>query len=373
MELAEFVALENKVLAIAFALSVIFGAIARRTGFCTMGAVSDVYNMGSWTRMRVWGMAAGVAMIGFAVMSYLGWIRPLDTIYSAGRMNWLPAVVGGLLFGFGMVLASGCAHKTLVRIGEGNLKSLVVFVMMAIGAISAMWGFASALHVLTTNYGSFYIESGNLTPAWIASAFGWDASNIGLVMAIVIGGGLAAWAMSSAKFRASGDNLLAGLGIGLLIVAMWWVLGHMGYVAEHPDTLDSFYAGTASGSLQSFSFTSPIGRTLHLVMMTDLNQQIVLKVGVVTVLGVILGSFLHAILTRSFQWEGLYGEQDTALHIIGGLCMGVGGVVAGGCTVGQGVSGVSTLSGVSFIAVMGIMLGAIVGLRLQMWLLMRDE
>ena len=90
-------------------------------------------------------------------------------------------------------------------------------------------------------------------------------------------------------------------------------------------------------------------------------------------LGVIIGSFLHAIYSRTFQWEGLHGEQDTALHMIGGVCMGVGGVVAGGCTVGQGLSGVSTLSGESLIAVMGIMLGGVAGLRLQMWLLMRNE
>ena len=328
MELTEFVFLENKVLAISFVLSLIFGAIAQRTSFCTMGAVSDVYNMGSWTRMRVWGMAAGVAMLGFALMSYLGWIRPEDTIYSSGQMNWLSAVAGGLLFGFGMVLASGCVNKTLIRVGEGNLKSIVVFVMIGLGAYSAMWGLASALNMFTVKYGSFYIESGNLTPAWIASAFGLNAPTAGLVMAVLIGGGLTAWALWSPKFRSSSDNLLASIGIGLLVVALWWVIGHMGYVEEHPDTLESVYAGTTSGGVQSFSFTGPTARTIRLLIKTDPNQQIVLNVG---------------------------------------------GVVAGGCTVGHGLSGVSTLSGVSIIAVIGIMLGAVGGLRLQLWLLMRSE
>ncbi|MDH5355881.1 MAG: YeeE/YedE family protein [Gammaproteobacteria bacterium] len=372
-ELSEFVFLENKVLVAAFAISMIFGVIAQRTGFCTMGAISDVYNMGSWTRMRVWGTAAGTAMLGFALMSYLGWIRPADSIYSSGQMVWLAALVGGLLFGFGMVLASGCANKTLVRVGEGNLKSLVVFVMLGLGAYSAMWGLASALRVYTVEYGTLNLESGNLISAWVASALGFNPLSAGLIMAVLVGGGMIAWALWSPKFRSSNKHLLAGFGIGTVIVAMWWVIGDMGYVAEHPDTLESVYAGTASGRMQSFSFTGPVARTLHLLVATDLGQEIVIKLGVVTILGVILGSFLHALYSRTFEWEGFGGTQDTALHIVGGLLMGIGGVTAGGCTVGQGLSGVSTLSAVSFIAVFGIMLGAVGGLRLQMWLLMRGD
>ncbi|MBF9059630.1 YeeE/YedE family protein [Rhodobacterales bacterium HKCCSP123] len=373
MDMAEYVALENTVLVLAFVLSLMFGVIAQRTSFCTMGAVSDVYNMGSWTRMRVWGMAAGVAMLGFGVMSYFGWIRAADTIYSAGALNWLAALGGGLLFGFGMVLASGCANKTLIRIGEGNLKSVVVFIMIALGATSAMWGLSSVLYTFAVDHGTRYTENGTLMSAWIAPAAGLDSGTVGLAMAVVIGGGLTAWALSSKKFRSSANNLLAGFGIGLLIVAMWWVIGHLGYVEEHPDTLDAVYAGTAAGGMQSFSFTSPIARSLYLVTMTDPTRPLLISVGVLTVVGVIIGSFLHALYSRTFQWEGLNGEQDTALHMIGGTCMGVGGVIAGGCTVGQGLSGVSTLSGESFIAVAGIMLGGVVGLRLQMWLLMRNE
>jgi uncharacterized membrane protein YedE/YeeE len=373
MEMAEYIALENTVLALAFVLSLMFGAIAQRTSFCTMGAVSDVYNMGSWTRMRVWGMAAGVAMLGFGLLSYLGLIRSADTIYSAGSLNWLAAVGGGLLFGFGMVLASGCANKTLIRIGEGNLKSVVVFIMIALGATSAMWGLSSVLYSFAVDHGTRFTENGTLVSAWIAPSAGLDTDTVGLVLAVMIGGGLTAWALASKKFRSSANNLLAGAGIGLLVVGMWWVIGHLGYVEVHPDTLDTVYAGTAAGGMQSFSFTSPIARSLYLLTMTDPTRPLLISVGVLTVLGVIIGSFLHAIYSRTFQWEGLHGEQDTALHMIGGVCMGVGGVVAGGCTVGQGLSGVSTLSGESLIAVMGIMLGGVAGLRLQMWLLMRNE
>jgi len=127
MEIAELNSLQSTVLWAAFAVSLAFGFIAQRTHFCTMGAISDIVNMGSWVRMRMWGMAVGVAMLGFHLMAWLGWIDPSKTIYASGRIIWLSALTGGALFGFGMVLASGCGSKTLVRIGGGSLKSLVVF------------------------------------------------------------------------------------------------------------------------------------------------------------------------------------------------------------------------------------------------------
>lgn len=179
-----------------------------------------------------------------------------------------------------------------------------------------------------------------------------------------------AWAMVNRKFRSSANNLLAGLGIGVLIVAMWWVIGNMGFVPEHPDTLEPAYLGTAAGKMQALSFTSPMARTLDWVISYD--DTTLLTLGVVSVIGVVLGSFAYSVYSRSFQWEGFHGTQDTALHIVGGSCMGIGGVTAGGCTVGQGLSGLSTLSVISMIAVVGIMLGAIMGLHLQRWLLMRD-
>jgi uncharacterized membrane protein YedE/YeeE len=85
-----------------------------------MGAISDVVSFGDWTRMRQWGMAVGVAMIGFSILAYGGWINPSRSIYAATRWLWLSALVGGFLFGFGMVLGSGCGSKTLVRIGSGQ-------------------------------------------------------------------------------------------------------------------------------------------------------------------------------------------------------------------------------------------------------------
>jgi uncharacterized protein len=369
MDMSQFTALESQVLWASFGACVVFGAVAQRTNFCTMGAISDIYNMGSWGRMRMWGMAVGVAMIGFALMAWAGWINPARTIYSAARVPWLSAVVGGGMFGLGMVLASGCGSKTLVRIGEGSLKSLVVFFVMGLGAYATMRGLTGLWKSSTVDQFGFELKGGNALPLWLSGSLGIDAASAGLGLGLLVGGALIAWAVADGRFRSSANSWLAGLGIGGTIAFMWWLIGDYGFVPEHPETLDSTYVGTANGGLQALSFTSPMARTLDYVILYDSSKRVTL--GVVSVLGVVVGALAYALYNRSFRWEGFHGTQDTASHIIGAALMGVGGVTAGGCTVGQGLSGISTLAVTSMIAVAGIMLGAVLGLRLQMWLIMR--
>jgi uncharacterized protein len=370
MDIADFQKLQTLVLWAAFAASLLFGFIAQRTQFCTMGAVSDIVNMGSWTRMRMWGMAVGVAMIGFYGMGWLGWIDTGKTIYASGRIVWLSAIVGGMLFGFGMVLASGCGSKTLVRIGTGSLKSLVVFFVMGFAAFATLRGFLAVLRVNTVDLVAFDIASGGTLPMWLAQATGMASPTTGLWAALLIGGALMAWALASADFR-NANNLLAGLGLGSVIALMWWISGHLGFVPEHPETLDAVYLATNSGRMESLTFTAPMAYTLDwLIHFSDTSK--VLTLGVVSVAGVVVGAFVEALMSRSFRWEGFRNTKDTALHLAGAACMGVGGVTALGCTVGQGLSGLSTLSLTSAIAVAGIMAGAWLGFRFQMWLLERE-
>jgi uncharacterized membrane protein YedE/YeeE len=363
-------ALKNEVLWAAFAVSIAFGFIAQRTHFCTMGAISDVVNMGSWTRLRMWGMAVGVAAIGFYGMAWLGWIDADKSIYTSGRIMWLSATVGGLLFGFGMVLASGCGSKTLVRIGAGSLKSLVVFFVMGVFAFITLRGVFAVWRVNTLDQVSFQIPAGGALPQWVSAGLGMNAGVAGLLVALLVGGVLIAWALADREFR-SGNNLLGGVGLGLVIVAMWWVSGHLGFVAEHPETLEPVYLASNTGRMESLTFTAPLAYTLDwLIFYSDTSK--VLTFGVITVAGVVVGAFAQAVMERSFLWEGFSSTQDTALHLVGAACMGVGGVTALGCTIGQGLSGLSTLSLTSVIAVAGIGLGAVIGLRFQIWLLERE-
>lgn len=369
MDLAALQQQHSTVLWAAFAVATAFGFIAQRSHFCTMGAVSDIVNMGSWTRMRMWAAAVAVAMIGFHTMAWLGWIDATQTIYSPARVIWLSALVGGLLFGFGMVLASGCGSKTLVRIGGGSLKSLTVFLVMGFAAYATLSGVFAVLRVNTVDAVAFSMPASASLPLWLGHVAGLDASLVGLVMGWMVGLGLLVWSLASSEFRTAG-NLLGGVGLGLCIAAMWWVTGHLGFVPEHPETLEAVYLATDTGRMESFSFTAPMAYTVDwLILFSDSSN--VLTTGVVAVAGVVLGSLLQSLLDRSFRWEGFRGTQDTALHIAGAVCMGVGGVTALGCTVGQGLSGLSTLSVTSVIAVAAIVAGAVLGFRFQMWLLER--
>ncbi|MCB2017749.1 MAG: YeeE/YedE family protein [Hydrogenophaga sp.] len=370
MELAEFQQLKTTVLLAAFAVSLLFGFIAQRTQFCTMGAISDIINMGSWTRMRMWAMAVGIGMIGFYGMGWLGWVDTSQSIYTDSRIIWLSAVVGGLLFGFGMVLASGCGSKTLVRIGTGSLKAVVVFFVMGFAAFATLRGVFAVVRVNTLDKVGFDLAAGGALPMWLNHFLGWSPAIAGLVSALVVGGGLVVWALWSAEFRTS-NGLLGGAGLGLVVVLTWWISGHLGFVPESPETLAPVYLGSNSGRMESLTFTAPMAYTINwLIMFSDANN--VLTFGVVTVIGVVLGALVQSLLAGNFRWEGFRSTQDTALHIGGAMCMGIGGVTAMGCTVGQGLSGLSTMSLTSVIAVAGIVAGAALGIRFQLWLLDRE-
>jgi uncharacterized membrane protein YedE/YeeE len=371
MEIPTLNALTTQVLWAAFIASVFFGAIAQRTHFCTMGAISDIFNMGDWTRMRMWGMAVGVAMIGFYLLAATGLIDPAKTLYASNRFIWLSALVGGLLFGFGMVLASGCGSKTLVRIGGGSLKSVVVFIVMGVAAFATLKGITAVLRVDTVDRVSIDFASNAALPNWLGNALGTSSVSAGLILALVLGLGLIIWALLGRDFVRF-DNLLAGFGLGAVIAAMWWISGHLGYVAEHPETLQEAFLATNSGRAEALSFVSPVAFTIDWVMFFS-DKAKVLTIGIVAVLGVVAGSAAYALASRNFRWEGFRDAEDTANHLIGAVLMGVGGVTAIGCTVGQGLSGLSTLSATSFVAVAAIMAGAVLALKYQVWRLEKSS
>ena len=371
MQPSDLSTLTAQVLWAAFILSAVFGAIAQRTHFCTMGAVSDVVNMGDWSRMRQWGMAIGVAIIGFAVLVFTNTLDPAKTLYASTRWLWLSAAVGGGLFGFGMVLASGCGSKTLVRIGGGSLKSLVVFVVMGVAAFATLKGVTAMLRVSTVDQVTINMIANNDLATWTSGLFGTKPGLMALIWGLLIGGGLLAWAL--AGFLRSDDvfnNLLAGLGIGGVVVAMWWVSGKLGYVPEHPETLQEAFLGTSSGRAEAMSFVAPVAHTLDWLMFFS-DKSKVLTFGVVSVVGVVTGSALYALVSRTFRWEGFGGTEDVANHLAGATLMGVGGVTAMGCTVGQGLSGISTLNLTSFVAVAAIVAGAVAAFKYQIWRLER--
>jgi uncharacterized protein len=369
MPTPDLAAMAARVLGLAFLLSFAFGAIAQRTHFCTMGAVSDAVTMGDFTRLRQWALAAAVAMIGFWLLAFAGQVDPAKTLYASNRFIWLSALVGGAMFGFGMVLGSGCGSKTLVRIGGGNLKSLVVFLVIGIAAFATLKGITAVARVATVD--RVAIESIAASAVWarLAATFGLKNELAGLLAALGLGGALALWALRGPGFLGF-DNLLAGLGIGGVIAAMWWTTGHLGYLAEHPETLQEAFIGTNSGRAEALSFVAPVAYTLDWLMFFS-DRSKVLTVGIVSVIGVVAGSAAVALAGGRFRWEGFGGPGDLANHLVGGALMGVGGVTAMGCTIGQGLSGLSTLAYTSFVAVAAILGGAVAALKFQAWRLER--
>ncbi|PVY81444.1 hypothetical protein C7414_101182 [Cupriavidus alkaliphilus] len=365
----DLAALSRSVLLSTFVLTFLFGAVLQRTHFCTMGAVSDIVNMGDWSRMRMWVLAIGVAMIGTGVLAWNGAIDPTKTIYAASKLAWLSALAGGLMFGFGMVLASGCGSKTLVRIGTGNLKSLVVFVFLGLSAYMTLRGVFGVVRVNTVDAVALALPTTQDLPSVLAQGTGAARGVLQLGLGLALGAVLAAWALAGRGFRTF-DNLLGGVGVGLIIVAMWYVSGHLGYVAEDPNTLEELFVSTNSGRMESLSFVAPYAYTLDWLMLFS-DKSKVLTIGIVSVFGVIAGAAAYALATRTFRWEGFGNAEDVANHMVGGILMGAGGVTALGCTVGQGLSGVSTLALGSFIALAGILAGAVLAFRYQMWRLER--
>ncbi len=335
-----------------FGLGGLFGAVAQRTHFCTMGAISDIVAMGNWQRMRTWLLAMAVAILATQAMAGFGLIDLSAAIYLTPNFGWLGAILGGLLFGFGMTLAGGCANKTLVRFGGGNLKSLVVLLVMGLFAYMTLRGLTGLARVWME--GVFNLDlrrfglSGQGIPEMLAAGLGLPAALARWVLAVGLDGGLLAFCLSDRAFRRSLPHLGGGMAVGLLVAAGWAATGILGN--------DDF----SPTPLASMSFVAPIGDSLQ-YLMTFSGATI--NFGIASVGGVIAGAFLAAVTGGTFRIEAFTDQTDMIRQLTGAAMMGVGGVLALGCTIGQGLTGVSTLAAGSVLATLSILAGGVAGLR----------
>jgi uncharacterized membrane protein YedE/YeeE len=347
----------QKVALYGFVLAAIFGAIANRTNFCTMGAISDWVNMGALIRLKVWLLAMGIALIGTQTMHASGTIDVSDSIYLSTNFTWLGYIIGGFLFGIGMTIASGCGQKTLVRVGAGNLKSLVVLMVMGVTAYMTLRGLLALLRLQINDPSALDLSERGLTtqgiPEILSMWTGLSSSMLAIVLTILIGGGSIIYALKDAGVRKSFDNMLSGVGIGLLIAFSWYVTGVLGYDDFEPVPLEGI------------SFISPVGNTVS-YLMTYTGS--VINFGIAVVFGMIAGSFLYSILSGTFRFESFNDQSDLVHHLWGGVLMGFGGVMALGCTIGQGVTGMSTLALGSLVAALSIVAGCAFALKMQYYL-----
>jgi hypothetical protein len=355
----------------AFLLAFIFGAVGNKTNFCTMGAVSDWVNMGDTSRLRMWLLAMAVALLGSSALQLAGLVDLSKSIYPSPNFTWLSYLVGGFLFGVGMTLGSGCGSKTLIRVGAGNLKSLIVYVFLGIAAYMTLRGLFGAFRVGVLEQASITLPMGQDLPSLLASFTNISKPAWVAILATVVGGGLLAFVYKSRDFRSSFDYTLGGVVTGLVVVGGWYVSGVVGYVEEDPNTLQEAFVATNTGRMESFSFVSPMAFTLeYLMLWTDKSK--IVTYGIASGLGVIAGSAAYALATRSFRWEGFRDAEDTANHVVGGMLMGFGGITALGCTIGQAISGFSTLALGSIMTFFAIVAGSAATMKYQYWRLSRE-
>lgn len=360
------------------ALAFILGAVASKTNFCTMGAVSDWVNMGDTGRMRSWFLAMAVAIIGVALFEAAAL---LDTStsrvpYRGSTFFWPRYLLGGLMFGVGMTLASGCGNKNLIRIGGGNLKS--IFVVLVAGIMAY-------LMTRTDFYGVvFHSWMLPISPDLVASDINDQSLGgilgsllavenpqglnfyIGLVLAIF----LLFLIFRDKEFRSNFELIIGGAVVGLVVVAGWYITGGpMG--EEWMEAVEFMDSPPPSTGTQSYTFINPMGETLS--FLANPIETSLITFGVASLFGVILGSFFYALASRSFRIEWFVNLGDFSNHMVGAVLMGIGGVLAMGCTIGQGVSGVSTLAVGSFMTMGAIILGSALTMKVQLYKMVYEE
>lgn len=377
----------------AFGIAVVLGAVANKTNFCTMGAVSDLVNIGDTGRMRAWIFAMAVAMIGVTIMEATG-TSVADMAFPPYRGNqliWAENLLGGILFGIGMTLASGCGNKTLIRMGGGNIKSIMVFLIIAVIAYFMTNPFPGSDATL---FSVMFYEW--IRPLAIDLQRSQDIGTIiagkesgptaRMVLGIIIALALLFFVFKSTDFRKSFDNILGGLVVGLCVIAAWWVsasiqlniddeiytlrsfVENWDFVAESSEGKPNAFAPLSS---QSYTFINPMGQSFG-YLQSGFDKAL-LTFGIMAVFGVVVGSLLWSIISRSFRIEWFANFKDFVNHFIGAILMGFGGVLALGCTIGQAITGVSTLALGSFIAFVGIVFGSAMTMKIQYYKLVYEE
>jgi uncharacterized membrane protein YedE/YeeE len=335
-----------------FGIGVVLGATVQRTNFCAMGAISDVVLMGDWNRFRAWMLAIAVAMIGTQVLQLVNLVDLSKSIYQMPSFGWAGAVIGGLMFGFGMTMTGGCGNRTVARLGAGNLKSIVVFLVMGIFAYMTLRGLIAVARVRLEAFANIDLKPFGLKSQGIPEALARTTGispdfATGIVLA-VFALGLLWFCFSDRSFRASLNDIISGIIIGIVVIAGWYVTGVVGSDEFEP------------ARLESVTFVAPVGQSL-VYLMTFTGATI--NFGIAVIGGVIVGSFAAATLAGAFRIEVFADASDMIRHLAGAALMGTGGVLALGCTIGQGITGNSTLSFGSLLALLSIVAGGVLGVR----------
>ena len=336
----------NIVVLLGLAIGLIYGAVGLLSGFCMMSSLRGWWAKGDSRLVRTYALAMGIGIAATQLLAVYGLIDLGKSIYLQPTFSVPLMFCGGLLFGYGMVMSNGCGSRALVLLGKGNLRSFVVVIVLGIVAEMTLKGLIAPPRIALLQASQTTATVTSL-PAWLSSV-GLHGAAARLVAGVAVSAALVIFALAHQPFRRAPGQIAAGLVVGLLVAAGWFATGHLGADDFNPVPVTSL------------TFIAPIADSLQYAM---LSTGLSLNFGIATVAGVFAGSLATALVTGRFEFEGFTSPRHMLRSAGGAALMGAGGAMAYGCSVGQGLTGLSTLALASFVAVAGILAGTAVGLR----------
>ena len=335
------------------AVGLAVGISGRLSRFCTFCAINDLVRHGDTVRLKGWALAIAAAMVGVNGLAAAGLIDVSQTIYLAGAFGWGGALIGGAIFGVGMALTGSCGYSLVIRSGGGDLKAVIALIIMGLSAYMAARGLTGLGRVEWIDPLSLDLSAsgGHGLAALLGDLSGLDAETIARPLPWAIAGGLAVWSLADARLRARPRLYLPAVVIGLAAVSGFAVTGILG-----ADDFDP-------AKVESVSFIMPAGNAiLYLLTFTGAS----INFGIALLFGTIAGSFVASLARSDWTFASFQTPNETVRILTGAFLMGFGGVTALGCTIGQGITGVATLSGSSILAVAAIFAGAAVVVQLSL-------
>ena len=342
-------------------LGLLLGIVGQATRFCVRGSIADWVEKGNRDRFAGWMLAVGVGAIGLQALAATGLVDATRTLAWSPRLAWVSCIVGGLLFGYGMILADGCPQRSLVKAGSGSLRSALVVVVAALAAVMTLRGVLAPVRANVLDTWSVQLQGPQDLGHVLASATSISPVTLGWVLAalVFVASVGYAWRKHRTALR---ETWVAGIGVGLILIAALLLTGRIGFVAEHPETLEAAWLGTQSNRPEGLNFTAPLANALDLLTLWT-DKSTVPTFGVMLALGMLLGACASAKVRREFKLQSFTSPREFGEHVLGAVMMGFGGVTALGCSIGNGVTGLAWLSSGSILAVAGISAGAWLALR----------
>ncbi|SIS49288.1 YeeE/YedE family protein [Phaeovulum vinaykumarii] len=319
----------------------VLGLAGRLGNFCTLGAIETALYAHDQRRLRMWALVLGVAILSTQALAAAGLIDLAATQYHAIRWQPMASILGGAMFGYGMALAGNCGFGALVRFGGGDLRSLVIVGVMGIVGFMALSGPLAPLRV------QLFPQEAALVPHDMAHDLGAALGLAPGLVALALGAGLVLFALAHAPFRVAHGHVGWGVAAGLAVA---WCLAGTSWAAQ---------ASFGAVGVEGPSYTAPVGRTL-LYLMTSTGGGLSFSVG--SVAGVLIGAFTGSMLRGLFRWEACDDASELGRQVGGAALMGVGGTIAMGCSLGQGLTGFATLAWSGPVTLAAIVAGAALGL-----------